>query len=201
MRARAVPFTVAIAAMVLACGARTGLTLEDGAPALGSLPDGGTRDASTNPPRDAGARVDARVDAAVPTPNPICVVPDDPQPGITCRASILFVGPLVKSSDSCFVDAVVVPGDRGEIVYDCNGGLAEAIIGSAIFRGSFDGVRVDACAGTSFPWSDGCDWNSAQRIEGTLASGELHFTYAEAPAPGQAGCLSPCSAAGKVIVE
>jgi hypothetical protein len=74
--------------------------------------------------------------------------------------------------------------------------------GGKTFTGASTSGVVDACTGTQFPWNDGCDWTSAQRVTGSLASGTLRFTYGEAPKPGQnKSCAPSCTATGSVRVD
>lgn len=191
---------VVLVLALAACGARTGLAsvAEDG---TAVVPPPGGSDASSNPrppppPVDAGR--DVTTDAFTP-PSPICVAPDGGVGATSCRRALRVLA-ITKSSPSCFVDTIVKEGDRGTLVFDCNGGGAEIAFGTHTMTGSFDGRRVDTCTGTSFDFSDGCRWNSAQRIQGDIA-GDLRFDYAESPAPGEQGCLSPCSASAVVVVE
>lgn len=93
---------------------------------------------------------------------------------------------------SCFIDTPVVGGAIG--IGSCTGGGARIEFGDVVFVGGFDGDRIDVCSATTFDWSDGCRWGSAQRIVGSVKSGTLSFTYNEAPLPGETGCVVPCSA-------
>lgn len=191
---------VLLGLVVAACGARTGLgaVADDG---TATVPPPGGGDASSGPrppppPADAGA--DVGPDVLTP-PSPICVAPDGGLGATTCRRTLRVLA-ITKSSLSCFVDTIVKDGDRGTLVFDCDGGGAEIQFGAHTMTGSFDGRRVDTCTGTAFDFSDGCRWNSAQRIQGDLTQ-QLRFDYAESPAPGERGCLSPCSASAVVVVE
>jgi hypothetical protein len=193
---REVRWRLLLPACLLACGARTALFGSDGDETNGAP------DASIDGARARDARVDATLDAAVDVGvnlDPICTVPDGGATGPSCTRAlrVLSVSP---SGAGCFVDVVVADGDRGTLRFDCNGGAAEATFGTHVFAGSFDRGRIDICTGTSFDYSDGCRWNSAQRIQGPLAT-ELRFDYVESPAPGQSGCASRCSATARVLVE
>jgi hypothetical protein len=58
------------------------------------------------------------------------------------------------------------------------------------------------CAGTEYPFSDGCRWTSAQRVRGRLGMGDLAFEYGEAPKAGtHKSCARACSASGRVHVK
>lgn len=125
--------------------------------------------------RLVGPRQDARPDALVL--DPICVWPDGGLRGATCSRNLRVLD-LRRSSPICFVDVVVSVGQTGTLTYDCAGGGAIVDFGRATFRGAFDGARVDVCIGTS-----------------------LRFDYVESPAPGQRGCLTPCTATATIAVE
>lgn len=156
------------------------------------------KDAATAPDVALDARPDVR-DAA---PSAICVVPDGGfVPGGPLCWHTLEVLEITRSSSTCFVDTVVKEGAFGELAVDCSGGAAEATFGDHVFRGSFDGDQVDICTGTSFDWSDGCRWDSSQRVQGSIGSGEVRFDYTEAPAPGQTRCLTPCTATARVLID
>lgn len=143
------------------------------------------------------ARADVGIDAA---PSPICV-PFDAGSGAdagTCSRGVRVTS-VVKSSATCFVDLAFEVGEIGELRYGCGGGSASMVFSRGTFVGGYDGTNLDVCAGTTFPWSDGCTWDSAQRAFGNMSTGALTFTYTEAPRPG-AGCLNPCTATGTVEV-
>lgn len=182
---------------LIACGARSGLFASGDADA----------EVETEVAEPAVRRLDAgaRSDASAP------FVPEDPRLA-TCRdfdaaasgssacRRTLRVTAVVPSAATCFVDTLVATGDEGTLFYECDGGAARAVFP----RGTLQGVQVDGvldlCGGSEFPYGDGCLWTSAQRIQGSLA-GPLTFAYSEAPALGETGCLSACSARGSVTVE
>jgi hypothetical protein len=157
------------------------------------------------PELDAGADVtgvDARVDEpdAEPTdaskPAPRCAVADAGSPPYpdACGQPLRVVS-LTPSSPSCFLDLAITPSSAGAITVFCKGGYASADFGKGQFQGNFEMGVVDVCIGTTYVFSDGCTWASAQRITGVLASGTLTFDYSEAPTQGT-NCASPCTATG-----
>jgi hypothetical protein len=180
----------------VACGARTGLSADEVAPV-----DAG-REAELDPPRDA--RVEAPVaivDAGRDTGPSLLCTPFDAGSGAdagTCSRSVR-VTRVTRSTSTCFVDLAFDVGEIGTLRFACGGGAAEMVFSRGTFRGGYDGQSVDVCAGTTFKWSDGCSWDSAQRALGELGSGELSFTYVEQTTAGS-GCSSPCTATGTVEV-
>lgn len=172
-----------------ACGARTALTeTHDSADEL--------------PVLDAGGAAPSPVPKPVPTPllpDPICVGADGPAPRGDCSAT-LVVDSYDLSSSTCYVDSPVVSGAVGRLTYDCKGGRAEIRFGALVFGGTFDGTSFDTCTGTSFDFSDGCHWNSAQRVGGRIEGSNLQYAYVERPAAGETHCASPCSATARLRV-
>lgn len=181
-----------------ACGARTALPLDDVEEGPDAGPDSG-RDAARDAPRDAAQ--DGPRDAGRDAPAASLCVPFDagtgPDAG-TCTRSVR-VGSVTKSMPSCFVDLAFDVGEIGTLRYACAGGAAELVFSRGTFRGGFDGKRVDVCAGTSFEWSDGCTWESAQRADGDLFPGIFAFSYVEKATSGMR-CFPPCSATGTIVV-
>jgi len=183
------------ASLVIACGGRTG---------LGSLERDASIDAS---PQDAASH-DAGLDVASDAPDDVgpglCPVPPDAggPPFPDACGSSLFAGSITPSSSTCFLDLAVKEGENGALTVFCKGGYATAIFSKGPFEGSYDAVSdfVDVCFGTTFTYSDGCTWGSAQRISGTLGTRKLAFTYSESVISGT-GCASPCSASGEIDVQ
>lgn len=104
----------------------------------------------------------------------------------------------------CFTDTLVKPGQTGTLSFPCDGdGEAHITFGKKSFAGASRGGQVEMCAGTEYPFSDGCRWTSAQRVRGSVASGSLAFDYGEAPKVGQEKkfCARACSAHGTVSVK
>lgn len=135
-------------------------------------------------------------------PPAVCMPPDAAvTPGRMCQRR-LRVRSLSLSSANCWVDAAVSAGAFGTLVWACDGGPASLAFERTTFRGvaQADGA-LELCTGTTFHWSDGCDWTSAQFIVGRVSDSTLSFTYAEAPAPGQRGCASPCTAVAVLDTE
>jgi hypothetical protein len=137
-------------------------------------------------------------------PPPMCSAYDEgfdgsTEPSETCTLT-LTAGSFTKSTDTCWVDEVVTAAP-GELIYPCAGGPATATFGDKSFFGQVDGDRVELCTRTEFDWQDGCRWQSAQHISGSIASGTLRYEYSEAPDAGQADCDSACTAAADIAAE
>lgn len=111
-----------------------------------------------------------------------------------CTAN-LAVG-VVNAPGTCTIDERV-SGQSAVLVYPCAGGAAQAAFGESVFTGSVTGNVVDLSIETTFPFSDGCQWRSKQRITGTLG-GPLAYSYEEQPEPGQSGCTNGCTASATV---
>jgi hypothetical protein len=87
------------------------------------------------------------------------------------------------------------------LTFPCDGnGPATLTFGTRSFAGARTSGDVEVCAGTQFPWDDGCTWTSAQRVSGSIASGELRFVYGEAPKAGQRRCMPACGATGTIRI-
>lgn len=123
-----------------------------------------------------------------------------PAPGPARMCTATLVVPQTSGAESCFIDERVTRAP-GTLRYPCDGGAAVADFGGSRFTGTVrDGV-VALSLTTRFHYSDGCDWQSAQEITGTLAARQLAYRYAEAPVPGQRGCASSCRAGAVVTVR
>jgi len=184
--------------LVAACGARTdpgsrALEPDDAGPDA-SVHDAG-RDATRDAPQDSPP--DPLVDASGPA---MCVVADAGGPPFpdACGMSAKMTS-FTPSSSTCFVDVAVKLGEAGALTFFCQGGHASANFGHGEFLGNYTGKTFDVCIGTTFSYSDGCTWKSAQRITGDPASGHLAFSYEEAPVGGTS-CASPCSATGVITL-
>ncbi|MDB4994177.1 MAG: hypothetical protein JWM74_1609 [Myxococcaceae bacterium] len=190
--------------LVVACGARTDLILDDGIDEVDVVDASIPRDASTDArvrdaSEDAPSPRDAGLDVAKPSSR--CDIADAGSPPFpTACGHSLRVLSLKPSSATCFLDLAISQGSVGAMTVFCNGGYASADFGKGTFQGTFDQGAVSMCIGTTFTYSDGCTWQTAQRISGTLASGTLAFEYAEAPIKGT-NCASPCSATGTIEVK
>lgn len=189
--------------VVAACGARTELLLVDEIIDEPDDTDGSTRDAGTDArPRDASSETLPPRDAALDVPRSSrCDIADAGSPPFpdACGHSLRVVS-LKPSSPSCFLDLAIKQGSVGAMTVFCKGGYASADFGKGMFQGTFDQGIVSMCIGTTFPYTDGCTWSTAQRISGSVASGTLTFEYAEAPTSGT-NCASPCSATGIIEVK
>jgi len=102
----------------------------------------------------------------------------------------------VQARAGCQIDERV-SGQSAVLTYPCDGGAATAAFGTSVFTGSVTGGEVDVAIETTFPFSDGCQWRSKQRIAGRLGA-PLAYTYEEAPEPGQGRCAPGCTASGLV---
>ncbi|MBX3231474.1 MAG: hypothetical protein KIT84_24415 [Labilithrix sp.] len=193
MRTRRLLFPLLLAA----CGARTALgegadVDDDGSFVF--VDAGVTRDAAR---LDASRSDASRSDVVLPPPPATCS-----GPLFSCGMR-LRVEEVTLSAGSCFVDTDVDEGNEGRLEFECFGGLATARFGKTVFSGTFDGRDLDLCAGSTYRWADGCDWTSAQRLRGQLATvtnTTLQFDYVESPVPGERGCASPCTARATVRV-
>ncbi len=180
----------------IACGDRTGLDVSldavDATADVFRLPDASRRDSSVV------------LDASEPDAGKAtCAAPPDagsaPFPN-ACGHDLKVVS-ITPSSTTCFLDLKLAPGTNGALTVFCDGGYSAAFLGSgAMFEGNFQNGVVEVCRSTTFDYSDGCTWASAQRIQGNVASGTLTFEYAEAPIKGT-HCASPCTASGVVAVK
>jgi hypothetical protein len=116
-----------------------------------------------------------------------------------CRnVASVRVGGLRMSSPTCVVDTLVHPGDVGQVL-ECEGGGAMITFDTAAFVGAKDVAGLDVCTGTTFPFKNGCTWQSVQRIRGD-ASTSLTFEYGEAVASGSGCGAAPCSATARLDV-
>lgn len=183
--------------LVVGCGSRTALIapeIDDDEDASVVI-DGSVRkrDAST---KDA---IDDPIDE--PVFDPMCVADAGPPSTSACHAT-LHVMAIQKSMPSCFVDVVAMEGDTASLDYDCMpSGNARVVVNGKTFVGTYDEKTktLDVCTGTTFPWSDGCQWRSAQHFRGDPKSGFLTFTYSEMPYQGM-GCQPPCQAFAQVKI-
>lgn len=131
--------------------------------------------------------------------DPTCVADAGPPGAAACKAT-LHVMAFQKSMPSCFVDVVAMEGDTAALSYDCTPtGNARVVVNGKTFAGTYDGKTLDVCTGTTFPWSDGCQWRSAQHFRGDPKGGTLTFTYSEMPYQGT-NCQSPCQASALVKI-
>lgn len=138
-------------------------------------------------------------DIESPDASPDAESPDvSPGPPAACTA-LLTVGPVSATPSVCWIDERV-SNRSAMLVYPCSGGSASAVFGVA-FAGSVSGGLVDLAATTTFPWSDGCTWQSDQRIAGELQSGTLTYTYQEHPIAGSNCEPATCTATTPVVVQ
>lgn len=107
------------------------------------------------------------------------------------------VGAIALSSPTCFVDMHIATGDIGRLMRCASG--AVVVFGGVTFAGTTDGTSVDACVRTAFPFSDGCTWQSMQRIHGRFDEA-VELTYGEHPTNGRACASSSCRARAPIDV-
>jgi len=109
----------------------------------------------------------------------------------------LRVGRVELSSPTCFVDAKVRQGDEGRLLR-CPSG-AVAVFPRASFAGAWGEAGVDTCVRTEFPFSDGCTWETMQRMRGGPSA--IEYTYGERPVSGGRCAPSSCKARADVEVR
>jgi hypothetical protein len=105
-----------------------------------------------------------------------------------------------EGASGCFIDERVTRS-VGVLRYPCAGGAATAAFATATFAGTVTDNVASLTLTTRFHFSDGCDWQSTQHLQGPLASGQLAYTYTEAPVAGQRGCASACRATTTVDLQ
>jgi hypothetical protein len=115
-----------------------------------------------------------------------------------CTATL--VASAVTATPGCWVDEKV-GNQTTTLTYTCGGGPAVAPF-SVDFVGTVaaDG-RVELAATTNFHWDDGCQWQSDQRIRGSLSAGTLTYAYKEKPTSGTRCAPAHCVASAKVAVQ
>lgn len=224
MARRSLALVVAVACG--ACGARTELGSPDASRApidvaldlqavmvreAGLVPDGTPADASAVRDAASDAATDVQLDAEggapgdavwdLPPSRAMCATVDaGAGGGPTCERRLRVLSLTVQPG--CWVDVSISVGQVGTLSWPCEGGVGSVAFGAMAFRGVvLPGGGIELCAGTQFDWSDGCHWTSAQYVTGRLADPRVTFTYAEAPAPGQAGCAPSCSASAELRWE
>lgn len=80
------------------------------------------------------------------------------------------------SSPTCVVDTQIKEGDVGRVMKCPRGSYVQ--FPDAVFGGTFDGVEVSTCMKTEFPFSDGCTWQTMQRIAGRTDTA-MSYSYSE----------------------
>jgi len=117
----------------------------------------------------------------------------------TCEATLTVVD--IDYPSSCWVD-VPPAGASDTVSFPCLGSEVRIVFEHIEFTGEVTGCWIEMHARTTFPWSDGCDWETAQSIVGDFLPGSLlDYEYREAPMPGQTGCDPSCEAAGVIRVQ
>ncbi len=116
-----------------------------------------------------------------------------------CEASVRL-GEMTKSTPTCELDEHVST-DAGVLTWPCTGdGVASIQFGKARFEGVVHDGLLEVNLTTSFPFADGCQWQSRQTITGGISPGSLRYRYAEVPTKASPGCWSACSASAPVAV-
>jgi hypothetical protein len=118
----------------------------------------------------------------------VCEVPQQTK---CTRVGSVKVANYTLSSRTCAVDTQIKDGDVGHVMR-CKDGVYIQFP-DAIFGGTSDGVEVNTCMRTEFPFSDGCTWETTQRISGRVDT-VMRFSYGEHPISGRGCSPSPCSA-------
>ena len=115
-------------------------------------------------------------------------------------AVTLSVGTIVPTPSSCWIDQKV-SNVTTTLSWDCKTGAAEADF-DVPFEGTVDpNGNVSIQATTTFPWSDGCTWESAQVIAGQLSSKALTYSYSEHPIQGTSCAPDYCKSTATVSVQ
>jgi len=121
-----------------------------------------------------------------------------PGPGAQCQSQ-LEVG-RVQTRPGCQIDERVSQ-QTTVLTHPCGGdGPASATFADAVFQGNVNAGELDVSIETFFDFSDGCRWRTKQRLQGTLASGQLAYSYEEQPTAGQRGCAQGCFASATARV-
>ena len=186
--------------LLACCGARTGLELAAGSSDADAPVEPDAADAHIEADASDAASEEAAPDAGFDAPPPLCSTVDAGSGPLGCSASLVAEA-ITASSPGCYVDVQVTTGEMGTVAYACDGGAALVTFGTNELPGVVVDGQLQVCFGTTFPFSDGCLWQSAQNIVGSLSSGMLAYSYVEEPAPGQMNCASPCTAKGTIVVK
>jgi len=101
------------------------------------------------------------------------------------------VGAIALSSPTCVVDLVVKEGDVGHVMKCPEGAFVAFDHGR--FGGTYDGIVLDSCTTTTYPFSDGCTWETTQRIVGR-ADTSMRFSYHERAVAGKNCSPAACTA-------
>ncbi len=112
----------------------------------------------------------------------------------------LSVGDVITTA-GCWIDEKV--SHRTAVLqWACDAGAAEADFGVP-FLGTVQepSTLVSLSATTTFSWSDGCTWQSEQRIDGQLSSGMLQYGYSEKPIQGTNCAPAYCTGSAVVSVQ
>jgi len=116
-----------------------------------------------------------------------------------CQPALEVTG-STPSSPNC-IDFPVEKGSTGVIEYPCAGGPVTAQLGSVFFSGSVVGGVVSLDGTVTITGPDGCLWKTTHHISGTISSGQLSYSYAEAVVNPKPFCWQPCTEVGTVKVN
>ena len=144
-----------------------------------------------------------RVDVPAPPPAPAVVatgaIPRSAM-GRECEATVRLVE-LKKSTPTCVLTEHV-SGDAGKLTWPCKGdGVASIQFAAVRFEGEVRGGLLDVRLSSSFPFRDGCQWQSEQTITGEIASGALQYGYSELPSKDSKGCWSACQGSAAIDLQ
>ena len=191
--------------LTTACGGATGaedLFQDEGRATSSSAPAPGTRSPMTATPAPGTPAPGTEPPGTPARSSATCAIANVPATRGSMCSRPVTVDSFAVVRASCYVDTEIGHGAEGTLQTPCDGdGEAMIVFGSMTFRGSIVSGRIDVCAGTEFPWQDGCTWTSAQRVSGALSDGVLTFGYGEAPKAGEEGCATACSATGSLRVR
>ena len=109
-----------------------------------------------------------------------------------CTKTLTFEA--LSVTPGCWVDEKV-SHRSSKLEYPCGSGDAKADF-AAPFVGAVNGSKLELDAATTFAWGDGCQWQSHQRIVGSLDAGTIEYSYEEHPIVETHCASSHCKATG-----
>ena len=117
-----------------------------------------------------------------------------------CEITVTMSG-ITEDRPACWTDTPIA-GSTGAFSVPCDGGAVNVMLDEIEFSGELSpDCHLRMVAHTTFPWSDGCQWESTQVISGSLQPRRLDYEYRELPVAGEVDCLEPCSAVSSLVVE
>jgi len=153
--------------------------------------DGDRRRASTTALPTAAPTSNITLVQATPTWSSTDCLPHQPIEATACTViAHVAVSEVSLSSPSCYVDTLIRENASGVLLRCPSGAAIE--FNNATFLGTLgSNGDVDVCTGTKFPFTDGCTWQSTQRIRGP--SSHMVFQYKETPIEGRGCAESSCT--------